>query len=280
MSGTDWMSSRSEFAQPPVDLRTDVPHSARVYDYLMGGKTNYAPDRAAGDASARAWPSLPTSMKQARHFMHRSVRHLVREHGMRQFLDIGTGIPTPPNLHEVAQEIAPDARVVYVDNDPIVLTHARHLMTSTAEGRTEYIDADIRDLDSILGADELGNTLDLKQPVTLSLISIVHFVMDEDDPQGLVRRLMAELAPGSALAITIFTGDTAPEEVAGVGREYNERGIPLQIRSKAEAERFFDGLELLDPGVTLLHHWRPDATTEGVRDEEVAMYGGVALKRG
>ncbi|QKV94409.1 SAM-dependent methyltransferase [Streptomyces sp. NA02950] len=282
MSGTDWMSSKSEFAQPPVDLRTDIPHSARVYDYLIGGKTNYAPDRAAGDASARAYPSLPISMKQTRIFMHRVTRYLAREHGIRQFLDIGTGIPTQPNLHEVAQEAAPEARVVYVDNDPIVLTHARHLMNSTPEGRTEYIDADIRNVDSILGARQLQEVLDLKRPVALSLIAIMHFVLDEDDPQGIVRRLMSELAPGSVLALTIFTGDSNPEGVAGVGREYNERGIPLQIRDKAETERFFEGLELIDPGVTLVHHWRPDegGASEGVRDADVSMYGGVAFKRG
>ncbi|WP_254885744.1 SAM-dependent methyltransferase [Streptomyces sp. NA02950] len=276
------MSSKSEFAQPPVDLRTDIPHSARVYDYLIGGKTNYAPDRAAGDASARAYPSLPISMKQTRIFMHRVTRYLAREHGIRQFLDIGTGIPTQPNLHEVAQEAAPEARVVYVDNDPIVLTHARHLMNSTPEGRTEYIDADIRNVDSILGARQLQEVLDLKRPVALSLIAIMHFVLDEDDPQGIVRRLMSELAPGSVLALTIFTGDSNPEGVAGVGREYNERGIPLQIRDKAETERFFEGLELIDPGVTLVHHWRPDegGASEGVRDADVSMYGGVAFKRG
>ncbi|MBL1095434.1 SAM-dependent methyltransferase [Streptomyces coffeae] len=281
MSGTNWMSSKSEFAQPPVDLRTDIPHSARVYDYLIGGKTNYAPDRAAGDASALAYPSLPISMKQTRIFMHRVTRYLAREHGIRQFLDIGTGIPTQPNLHEVAQEAAPEARVVYVDNDPIVLTHARHLMTSTSEGRTEYIDADIRNVDSILGAQQLHEVLDLKQPVALSLIAIMHFVLDEDDPQGIVRRLMSELAPGSFLALTIFTGDSNPEGVAGVGREYNERGIPLQIRDKAETERFFEGLDLIDPGITLVHHWRPDErdASEGVRDADVSMYGGVALKR-
>ncbi|MEV1008126.1 SAM-dependent methyltransferase [Streptomyces sp. NPDC049881] len=273
-------------SEPPkqIDLRTDVPHSARVYDYLLGGKTNYDPDRAAGDASVAAWPSLPISMRQTRFFMHRVVRRLVTEHGVRQFLDIGTGIPTRPNLHEVAQELAPDARVVYADNDPIVLTHARALMRSTPEGRTAYLDADLRDLDSILGAQALHEVLDLKQPVALSLIAIVHFVLDEDDPQGLVRRIMDELAPGSFLALTVFTGDTDPEAVAGVGREYNARGIPLQIRDRAEAERFFDGLDLLDPGVTLVHHWHPDPANdpdEGrITDRNIAMYGGVAVKRG
>jgi hypothetical protein len=277
----DWMSRPSDEGRPPVDLRTDIPHSARVYDYLIGGKTNYDPDRAAGDASVRAWPSLPISMQQTRIFMHRVVRKLAREHGMRQFLDIGTGIPTRPNLHEVAQEVAPDARIVYVDNDPIVLIHARALMKSTREGRTAYIDADIRDPESILGAQALNDVIDLKKPVVLSLIAIVHFVLDEDDPQGIVRRLMEHLVPGSFLALTVFSGDSDPERIAGVGREYNARGIPLQIRDRGEAERFFDGLELIDPGVTPVHHWHPDPVAGSggsVRDSDIAMYGGVARK--
>ncbi|MGP3969591.1 SAM-dependent methyltransferase [Streptomyces sp. 6N223] len=270
-------------ARPPVDLRVDVPHSARVYDYLLGGKSNYEADRAAGDASVRAWPSLPTSMRETRVFMHRVTRHLAAEYGMRQFLDIGTGIPTPPNLHEVAQGVAPECRVVYVDNDPIVLVHAQALMKSTPEGSTAYLDADFRDPEAIVGSSLLRETLDLTRPVVLSLIAIVHFVLDEDDPQGIVRRLMRDLAPGSVLALTVFTGDSNPEQVAGVGREYNARGIPLQIRDKAETERFFEGLDLIDPGVTLVHRWRPALTPavgDGVRDSDIAMYGGVAIKRG
>ncbi|WBB62305.1 SAM-dependent methyltransferase [Streptomyces sp. WMMC500] len=264
--------------EPEIDLYTDRPHSARVYDYLLGGKDNFAPDRAAGDASVRAWPSLPTSMKQTRVFMHRVTRTLAREYGVRQFLDIGTGIPTPPNLHEVAQDVAPECRVVYVDNDPIVLAHARALLQSTEEGRTGYIQADLRDPESILGDPQLREVLDLDRPVALSLIAIVHFILDEHDPQGIVARLMRALAPGSFLALTVFTGDTDPERVAGVGREYNERGIPLQIRDRAEAERFFAGLEPIDPGVTLVHHWRPDGIGESVPNSHIAMYGGVARK--
>jgi SAM-dependent methyltransferase len=280
---SNWMTRAHE--TPPresVDLRVDVPHSARVYDYLLGGKSNYEADRQAGDASVRAWPSLPTSMRETRVFMHRVTRYLAVEHGMRQFLDIGTGIPTPPNLHEVAQRVAPDARVVYVDNDPIVLVHAQALMKSTAEGRTAYIDADLRDPEAILASPRLHETLDLSRPVVLSLIAIVHFVLDEDDPQGIVRRLLRELAPGSVLALTVFTGDSNPERVAGVGREYNARGIPLQIRDRAEAERFFEGLDLVDPGVTLVHRWRPALPPVAggeVRDPDIAMYGGVAIKR-
>ncbi|MFD9596713.1 SAM-dependent methyltransferase [Kitasatospora sp. NPDC059973] len=281
MSGMGWMSgNRQERRWPGVDLRMDVPHSARVYDYLIGGKTNFEADRTAAHASVKAWPALPTSMRTTRTFMQRVVRHLAEEHKVRQFLDIGTGIPTSPNVHEIAQGIAPEARVAYVDNDPIVLTHARALMSSTEEGRTTYIDADFRDVDSIIGAPQLREVLDLTQPVALSLIAIVHFVLDQDDPQGIVRRFMDELAPGSFLALTVFTGDTDPVGVGGVGREYNARGIPLQIRDKDETLAFFDGYDLLDPGVTLVHQWRPDADAAPVRDQDIAMYGGVAVKRG
>ncbi|WP_442906903.1 SAM-dependent methyltransferase [Kitasatospora sp. NBC_01246] len=281
MSGMGWMSgNRQERRWPGVDLRMDVPHSARVYDYLIGGKTNFEADRTAAHASVKAWPALPTSMRTTRTFMQRVVRHLAEEHKVRQFLDIGTGIPTSPNVHEIAQGIAPEARVAYVDNDPIVLTHARALMSSTEEGRTSYIDADFRDVDSIIGAPQLREVLDLAQPVALSLIAIVHFVLDQDDPQGIVRRFMDELAPGSFLALTVFTGDTDPVGVGGVGREYNARGIPLQIRDKDETLAFFDGYDLLDPGVTLVHQWRPDADAAPVRDQDIAMYGGVAVKRG
>ncbi|GCD92581.1 SAM-dependent methyltransferase [Embleya hyalina] len=279
MSEAEWMSrDPREEPWPVVDLRLDVPHSARVYDYLIGGKTNFEPDRVAAKASVAAWPALPISMRTTRTFMQRAVRHLTERHGVRQFLDIGTGIPTSPNVHEIAQGIAPETRVAYVDNDPIVLTHARALMSSTPEGRTCYVDADLRDIDSIIGAPQLREVLDLSEPVALSLVAIVHFVLDRDDPQGLVRRLMDELAPGSFLVLTVFTGDTDPVGVGGVGREYNARGIPLQIRDRKETLAFFDGYELLDPGVTLVHHWRPDADAPEIRDADIAMYGGVAVK--
>ncbi|MFE3205382.1 SAM-dependent methyltransferase [Embleya sp. NPDC059237] len=279
MSEAEWMSrDPREEPWPAVDLRLDVPHSARVYDYLIGGKTNFEPDRVAAQASVQAWPALPISMRTTRTFMQRAVRHLTERYGIRQFLDIGTGIPTSPNVHEIAQGIAPETRVAYVDNDPIVLTHARALMSSTPEGRTCYVDADLRDIDSIIDAPQLREVLDLSKPVALSLVAIVHFVLDEDDPQGLVRRLMDELAPGSFLVLTVFTGDTDPVGVGGVGREYNARGIPLQIRDRKETLAFFDGYELLDPGVTLVHHWRPDPDAPEIRDTDIAMYGGVAVK--
>jgi hypothetical protein len=264
---------------PAVDLRMDVPHSARVYDYLIGGKTNFEADRVAAEASVQAWPALPISMRTTRTFMERAVRHLAEDYQVRQFLDIGTGIPKSPNVHEIAQAIVPEACVGYVDNDPIVLTHARALMSSTAVGRTCYVDADFRDPESIIANPRLREVLDFSQPVALSLIAIVHFVLDADDPQGIVRRFMDALAPGSHLALTVFTGDTDPIGVGGVSREYNARGIPLQVRDKKEAEAFFEGYDLLDPGVALVHHWRPDPDAAPIRDEDIAMYAGVAVKR-
>jgi len=264
---------------PAVDLRMDVPHSARVYDYLIGGKTNFEADRVAAEASVQAWPALPISMRTTRTFMERAVRRLAEDYKVRQFLDIGTGIPKSPNVHEIAQAVAPEARVGYVDNDPIVLTHARALMSSTAEGRTCYVDADFRDPESIIANPRLREVLDFSQPVALSLIAIAHFILDADDPQGIVRRFMDALVPGSYLALTVFTGDTDPVGVGGVSREYNARGIPLQVRDKREAEAFFEGYDLLDPRVALVHHWRPDAGAEPVRDQDIAMYAGVALKR-
>jgi SAM-dependent methyltransferase len=265
--------------QRGVDLRMDVPHAARIYDYLIGGKTNFEPDRKAAQASVEAWPALPISMRTTRTFMQRVVRRLTEEYGVRQFLDIGAGIPASPNVHEIAQGIAPEARVAYVDNDPIVLTHARALMSSAPEGATCFVDADFRDPKSVIGDPRLRDVIDFSKPVALSLIAIVHFVLDSDDPQGVVRQYMDALVPGSFLILTVFTGDTDPVRVEGVSREYNARGIPLQVRDKAETEAFFEGYELLDPGVTLVHHWRPDADAEAVRDQDIAMYAGVAVKR-
>ncbi|NUP50128.1 MAG: SAM-dependent methyltransferase [Catenulispora sp.] len=279
MANEPWAAQESQEAAPLVDLRTDVPHSARVYDYLIGGKTNFEADRVAAHASVAAWPSLPISMRVTRDFMERSVRHLAERYGVRQFLDVGTGIPKSPNVHEIAQSVAPEARIAYVDNDPIVLTYARALMSSTPEGRTCYLDADIRNPESITESPLLREVIDFSEPVALSLIAIVHFVLDEDDPQGIVNHLMSALAPGSFLTLTVFTGDTDPVGVGGVSREYNKRGIPLQVRDKAETEAFFKGYELIDPGVTLVHHWHPDADAPPIRDEDIAMYAGVAVKR-
>ncbi|WEV25831.1 SAM-dependent methyltransferase [Streptomyces sp. 71268] len=264
----------------PADrINTQEAHSARVYDYILGGKTNYVVDQQAGDAMCQEWPAMPVHMRENRFFMHRAAQYLAREEGVRQFLDIGTGIPTEPNLHEVVQRTAPDSRVVYVDNDPIVLTHAQALLVSTPEGRTAYIDGDMRDPAAILASPEVAETLDLTRPVGLMIIGIVHFLLDEDDAMGIVRRLLDPLPSGSFLAMTIGTADFAPTEVGRVASEYESRGMPMRLRTRAEAEAFFDGLDLVEPGVTQVHYWKPDADTDpNIDDRDIAMYGGVARK--
>ncbi|WP_367320185.1 SAM-dependent methyltransferase [Streptomyces sp. HUAS ZL42] len=260
-------------------IDTETAHSARIYDYIIGGKNHYPADREAGDAMCREWPALPVHMRANRDFMNRAVRHLAREAGIRQFLDIGSGIPTSPNIHEMAQEAAPDSRVVYVDNDPLVLTLSRELLNSTPEGRTAYLEADMLDPASILDAPEFRTTIDPTRPVALTVIAIVHFLLDEHDAVGIVRRLLDPLPPGSHLAMSIGTADFAPEEVGRVAREYAARGMPMRLRTLAEAGEFFTGLDLVGPGIVQVHKWHPDGTgTEVVRDEDIAMYGAVARK--
>ncbi|CAJ61647.1 MULTISPECIES: SAM-dependent methyltransferase [Frankia] len=262
----------------PVDLKIDQPHSARMYDYYLGGKDNFPADRAAAEQALAAFPNARVASHANRAFMVRTTRHLAGEAGVRQFLDIGTGIPTSPNLHEVAQAVAPDARVVYADNDPIVLTHARALLTSTPQGTTAYLDVDLRDPASILAAPELRAALDLTRPVALSLIAIMHFIPDADDPRGLLGRLLRELPSGSYLTLTHATADH-DEGMERLAAAYRAGGIPAQARTRAEVARFFDGLELLDPGLQIVHRWRPDgAAPTDLTDAQVSFYGAVARK--
>ncbi|MFD7453490.1 SAM-dependent methyltransferase [Kitasatospora sp. NPDC059827] len=260
-----------------VDLRLNVPHSARMYDYYLGGFTNFAADReAAGHVLAIA-PWVRDAARANRGFMHRSTRALARA-GIDQFLDIGTGIPTSPNLHEVAQGIHPHARVVYADNDPIVLTHAQALLTGTAEGRTAYVEADVTDVAGLLAAPGLRETIDLTRPLALSLNALLHFVPDARGAYELVERLTSVLAPGSALVMTHLTPDFAPEETARIVGVYQAAGTALQARTRAQVARFFDGWTLLDPGVVPLQHWRPDPGEAPVPAADVAGYAGVALR--
>ena len=261
---------------PALDLarlRVNVPHSARIYDFILGGKDNFEADRAAAAEIVKYQPTIPRSMRGNRAFMARMTRYLAAELGIRQFLDVGTGLPTSPNLHEAAQQVDPTCRILYVDNDPIVLVHARALLRSAPEGRTAYLDADLRDTAAILESDQFRETLDLKRPIALTLIAIMQMFEDDEEAHGLVRRLMEPLAPGSTLSMTIVPDD--PEVEAG-SAIYRARGLPLRTRSKAEAERFFDGLELIEPGVTRSTHWHPEGTPE---TGENHMYAGVAVKR-
>ena len=281
MAEMDWASSDpDEPGHQTVDLHTDQPHPARVYDYLLGGKDNFAADRAAAEAGLRANPNSRIPPRENRAFLGRAVRYLAGEAGISQFLDIGTGIPTSPNVHEVAQAAEPAARIVYVDNDPIVLTQARALLTTGPEGRTAYIDADLRDIDAILDSAELQRTLDLSKPVGLLLIAVMHFIPDEDDPWALAARLLAALPSGSYLALSHLTGDFDPAAWAGVVAVYRRSGVTMQVRPKPDVERFFAGLDLIDPGVVSLPQWRPDPSDFGSppSDAAVSVYGGDARK--
>ncbi|ONH60491.1 methyltransferase [Frankia sp. CcI49] len=276
----DWggTSLAPGWTPPNVNLKTDVPHSARVYDYILGGKDNFPADRAAAGDFTRSMPNLPTSMRANRNFMARMAHVVAAEHGIRQFLDIGTGLPTEPNLHEVVQKVAPDARIVYVDNDPIVLVHARALLTSTREGRTAYLDADFTDPRSILKSEQLASTFDLDQPVAVSLIAILQFVPDDAIVQDVIDQLMAPLPAGSLLALSTVTADSAPEEIAAGVAAYGASGIPMAARDRSTVEGFFRGLEILDPGVVLVHRWHPDAESAALADSQVYMYGAIARK--
>ncbi|MFE4518258.1 SAM-dependent methyltransferase [Kitasatospora sp. NPDC056783] len=260
-----------------VDLRLNVPHSARMYDYFLGGFTNFAADReAAGHALAVA-PWVRTGARANRSFMHRSTRVLA-EAGFDQFLDVGTGIPTSPNLHEVAQEVRPSARVVYADNDPIVLSHARALLTGTPGGRTAYVEADVTDPAGLLAAPGLRETIDLARPVALSLNALLHFVPDERGAHRLVEHLKSALAPGSALVITHVTPEFAPGDIAGLVRVYASAGTAAQARTRPEIARFFDGWTLLDPGLVPIPRWRPTPGEPVVAPSEAAGYAAVAVK--
>jgi predicted O-methyltransferase YrrM len=258
------------------DLQSARPHPARVYDYLLGGKENYAADRAAAQAGLKANPNSRIPPRENRAFLRRAVRYLAREVGIHQFLDIGTGIPTSPNVHEIAQDVEPAARIVYVDNDPIVLTHARALLTTGPAGMTAYIDSDIRDVDKILNSPELQKTLDLSQPIGLLLIAIMHFIPDADDPYDLVATLLERLPSGSYLALSHLTGDFDPAAWEGVTEIFRRSGVIMQVRPRPAVERFFAGLDLIDPGVVSLPHWRPDPSdTDQPSDTAVSVYGGV-----
>jgi hypothetical protein len=263
-----------------VDLHLDRAHSARMYDYYLGGTTNFPADREAVARVLTAFPQGLIAARANRGFMRRATAYLA-EHGLRQFLDVGTGIPTQPNLHEVAQRHAPEARVVYVDNDPIVLAHAQALLISAPEGRTAYIEADLSEPEAILKSPVLHETLDLTKPVVLSLNAVLHFVPDDDEAYRIIETFTSALPPGSALAISHGTGDFSPTVENAIG-VYRSVGTATKLRTRAEVTRFFDGWDLTEPGVTLTHRWRPDEETAAsmITDGESSCYVGVARKLG
>lgn len=256
-------------------LRTDVPHSARIYDYLLGGKDNFQSDRDVAANMVKGWPSLPLSMRSNRDFMRRAGAYLARDLGLRQFLDIGTGLPTAPNLHEVVQGIAPESRIVYVDNDPIVLTQARALLTPGPQGRTAYIDADLRDPAHILR--EARQTLDFTRPVAIMLVAILHLIGEPDDPQHVVRQLVAAVPPGSYLAISHPASDIDTGAMVSMASRLNQltaqKGTP---RTRPEVASFLDTLQLADPGLVRVPQWHPASPEEAATP--CAMWAAIARK--
>ncbi len=260
----------------PADLKLDTstPHSARLWNYWLGGKDNFQPDREAGDAIAGMLPSIVALAQEDRKFLRRSVRHMVGEGGIRQILDIGTGLPTANNTHEVAQAAAPDTKVVYVDNDPLVLVHARALLAGSPEGRTEYIEADLNDPATILRA--AANTLDFTRPVALTLLGIVHFLRDDEAARAAIRMLVDAVPAGSYLVIAHGCDDINAADARRIVEFWNERGTPkIKYRSAAQIAGFFDGMRLLEPGVVPCNRWRPDAEAG---DLDVNQFAGVAVK--
>jgi SAM-dependent methyltransferase len=252
-----------------------VASTARIYDYWLGGKDNYAADREAAEQAIAANPGIVADVRANRAFLARAVDYLAAEHGIRQFLDIGTGLPTASNTHQVAQAVAPDSRIVYVDNDPIVLLHARELLTSTPEGATAYLDADLRNTKDLLRL--AAQTLDFSRPVAVMLLIILHLIPDADDPYGIVAQLADSLAPGSYLVISHPANDIRPAAMAEMTRRVNARlgSGRGTMRDRAAITRFFDGLELVEPGVVQPQQWRPAGP---VTAADVTAWCGVARK--
>jgi hypothetical protein len=252
---------------------TSIAHHARIYDYLLGGKDHYAADRKAGDALIEAYPTMVSLARANRAFLGRAVRFLAAEAGIRQFLDIGTGIPTAGNTHQVAQEVTPDSRVVYVDYDPIVLSHARALLTSGPQGATDYIDADARDVGTVL--EKAAHTLDFSQPVAVIIVMILHAISDSDDPHAIVARVMDAVPEGSYLVISHPASDIEPEKVADLTSRVNQLSYQQYTgRSRAQVMRFFEGLELVEPGLVQVQQWRPGIET----DDTLALWAAVGRK--
>jgi S-adenosyl methyltransferase len=258
-----------------VDFDTSVAHPARVYDYWLGGRDNFAADREAAERVLAATPGLRMRVRANRAFLARAVRFLAGPAGIRQFLDIGTGIPSADNTHEVAQSVAPTARIVYVDNDPIVLAHARALLNSAPGGATEYASADLRDPETILAA--ARQTLDFERPIAVVLLGVLHLIQDSEDPWGIVDRFMAAVPSGSYLAISHPAIEINPGQEEAQKR-YNERvSTPQTLRTRADVGRFFTNLELVEPGLVQVHQWRPDPD-DLTRDDAATAHGGVARK--
>ncbi|MHA6760189.1 SAM-dependent methyltransferase [Streptacidiphilus sp. PAMC 29251] len=264
-----------------VSLRADMPHPARMYDYYLSGKDNFPADRAAANRVVAQFPHVRSTALANRRFLGRAVR-LAAQLGIRQFLDIGTGMPSAHNTHEVAQSVAPDARVVYVDNDVLVLAHARARLQGSLQGRTACVEADFRDPAAILSSPQVRELLDFSRPVALMVVSMLHFLTDADRPEEILDELKAVLPPGSALILSHATGEHLSIDVASaVLRTYATVGVSLTSRTHPQVLRYFDGMELVAPGLVPVHEWHAEEPEDlALTCTEVAGYAGVALKRG
>jgi hypothetical protein len=263
----------------PPEIDTSRPHPARVYDYLIGGTSNFAADRETVAKVLAKSPNARIAPRENRAFLGRAVRFLTADVGLRQFLDIGTGLPTTNAVHEVAQAIEPSSRIVYVDNDPLVLVHAHALLTSAPEGRTAYIHADFRDPEAILAAPATRELLDFGQPVGLMLLGILHLLADADKPAEMVATLLNALPSGSYLVASHLTTEHDGERTAAGQAVMRDAGITMQKRDSGVFEEIaFSGLDLVPPGVVLVSEWRPDGSRPRPSPAEVSIYGGVARK--
>jgi hypothetical protein len=264
-------------AAPEVDVSR--PHMARIYDYFLGGKNHFAADRETAEKILRTNPSIRVTARENRAFLGRAVRYLAAEAGIRQFLDIGTGLPTTENVHEVAQAVAPRSHVVYVDNDPLVLTHARALLNSAPEGRTAYIHADLREPRAILDNPATREVLDFGQPIALVMLATLHLIQDDDKPAEIIATLLDALPSGSYFVSSHITMEHASDAIAAGQRTMRGAGISAQARNADEFARLaFSGLELVPPGVVLVSEWRPEGDGLRPAPAEVNCYGGVARK--
>ncbi|RCG28659.1 SAM-dependent methyltransferase [Sphaerisporangium album] len=259
----------------PASIDTTTPHSARVWNYWLGGKDNYQADREVGEQVRRVYPGIVDVARHSRAFLGRAVRHLAGEAGITQFLDLGTGLPTVDNTHEVAQRVNPACKIVYVDNDPLVLVHARALLSSTPEGVCDYVDADVRDPAYILR--EAARTLDFTRPIALMMLGILGNVWDDAEATAIRDHLVAALPPGSHLALEDGTNAVDPEAAAEAEKTRAEAGDPYKLRTPQQIAAYFDGLRLLEPGVVSVSRWRPEETLWGLPDE-VTAFCGVAVK--
>jgi trans-aconitate methyltransferase len=275
-------SAPDESRREPAEIDISVAHAARVYDYLLGGTDNFAVDREAAELQS-AWigglDNARTAVQAQRAFLGRTMRYLAGEAGIRQFLDLGTGIPTAGNVHEVVQEVVPGARIVCVDNDTLVLAHAHSLLKSTSADATAYIDADLRDVESILT--KAGATLDLTEPFAVVLVAVLHLLADEEDPWSIVGRLVEAMPTGSYLVVSHLTNDFFPEEITKMADAIpSSARFRFNLRTRDEVSRLFDGVELVEPGLVRVDQWHPDGTGPSSPNGQViaAIYGGVGRK--